>query len=145
MAKKEIAIIKLGRPKRLTDELLNLVCLNISNSHKSLRTICKELKIAPQTVLNELNTNETFIAQYARAKEEQADLLAEEIIEMADDKSLDYISGEFGLVGNPANVQRSRLQVEARKWVAAKLKPKKYGDQIKHDISIHQEQPLLGE
>ena len=33
----------------------------------------------------------------------------------------------------PEHVQRSRLRVDARKWIASKLKPKKYGDYQKHE------------
>lgn len=71
-----------------------------------------------------------FQEQYARAKEEQADFLAEEMLEIADDKSDDLLDTEEGQSANPVAVQRARLRVDARKWAAAKLKPKKYGDKV---------------
>lgn len=34
---------------------------------------------------------------------------------------------------NHEQIARSRLRVDARKWAAAKLAPKKYGDRIAHE------------
>jgi hypothetical protein len=66
---------------------------------------------------------------------EQADKLFREIIEIADDKSGDYITTSDGKrVVDHENIQRSRLRVDARKWAAARLAPKKYGDQMTHDV-----------
>jgi hypothetical protein len=55
--------------------------------------------------------------------------LADEICDIADDASNDYMeSGDDGVKYNGDAVARSKLRVDARKWVAAKLKPKVYGD-----------------
>lgn len=77
---------------------------------------------------------------YARAREEQADTLADEIIAIADESPA--LAMERGrddedaiLKVDGAAVQHQRLRVEARKWVAAKLKPKKYGELVKNEIS----------
>jgi hypothetical protein len=82
-----------------------------------------------------------FRDQYARAREVQADTLFDECLEIADDASGDVIeqAGEDGAVISVANhtrVARDRLRVDARKWMVAKLAPKKYGDrpQIEHDV-----------
>ncbi|AGG31951.1 hypothetical protein MU9_2906 [Morganella morganii subsp. morganii KT] len=75
--------------------------------------------------------------QYARAREIQAELLAEEIIEIADDSSGDVIVDDDGKEQtNHERVARSRLRVDARKWYASKLAPKRYGDRIQHDQKI---------
>src|SRR5262249_9915812 len=58
-----------------------------------------------------------------RAREEQADKLAKEILELSDKIEDD----------NPVKVQRARLQVDSRKWLAARLAPKKDGDQVQHE------------
>ena len=55
---------------------------------------------------------------------EQADKLAKEILELSDKIEDD----------NPVKVQRARLQVDSRKWLAARLAPKKFGDQVQHDV-----------
>jgi hypothetical protein len=75
---------------------------------------------------------------YARAREAQADILGEEILAIADDTSEDeiFIENEDGngqgakRVMNNEFVQRSRLRVDARKWLMSKLAPKKYGDKL---------------
>src|SRR5260370_1722018 len=76
-----------------------------------------------------------FRDQYARAREEQADKLFREIIEIADDASGDYVTTSDGKrIVDHENIQRSRLRVDARTWAAARLAPKKYGDHISHDV-----------
>lgn len=76
-----------------------------------------------------LEADETFRERYTRAREEQANYLADEILEIADNAENDSTVDKDG---NPIvdheNIQRSRLRVDARKWVAAKLLPRKYGD-----------------
>ena len=68
-------------------------------------------------------------------REEQADRFFREIIEIADDASGDFITTSDGKrVVDHENIQRSRLRVDARKWAAARLAPKKYGDLISHDV-----------
>lgn len=72
-----------------------------------------------------------FPDQYARAKEAQADQMAEDILAIADDVAQDVTIGENGreVVNNEA-IARSRLRVDARKWLASKMAPKKYGEKI---------------
>ena len=132
-----------GRPSKYSKEIADKICELIATTQKSMATICKEVGIPYGTHLEWVRSNEEYSKQYARAKEDQADLLAEQILEISDDKAGDLLSGEFGEVGNTANIQRARLQVDSRKWIAAKLKPKKYGDKIEHSGSIHIEQPLF--
>jgi P27 family predicted phage terminase small subunit len=61
--------------------------------------------------------HEEFLAQYVRAREEQADYYADEMVEIADTTD---------------DPQKARLQIDARKWKASKLAPKKYGEKIQH-------------
>lgn len=126
----------MGRPTKFSQELADLICDQIATSDKGLRKICAENDISTFSVLKWLKENEDFSIQYARAREMQADYLADQILEIADDKKGDLIMGEFGENGNAANVQRSKLQVEARKWIAAKLKPKKYGEKIDLNATV---------
>ncbi len=92
---------------------------------------------AIRTVMYWLQRHEDFMQQYARAREIQAELLAEEIIEIADDSSGDVIVDDDGKEQtNHERVARSRLRVDARKWYASKLAPKRYGDRIQHDQKI---------
>lgn len=88
-----------------------------------------------QTVLKWLREDKNgFLAQYTRAKEEQADLLVEDMLDIADDGTNDYMTIEKGdktyNVEDKEVTNRSKLRVETRKWIASKLKPKKYGDKL---------------
>lgn len=69
-------------------------------------------------------------AKYARAREDRADKYADEIVAISDE--LDVVTivdgKEVKLALDPVAVARNRLRVDARKWVAAKLKPRSYGD-----------------
>ena len=136
-----------GRPTKYSQEIADRICEIIATSNKSMRNICIELNIAPQTFLNWLNNNPEFLAQYTRAKEQQADFLADEILEIADDSLNDtkviYKDGKPIEIENTEWVNRSKLRVEARKWIAAKLKPKKYGEKLDVTQTIR-EQPLFG-
>lgn len=71
-----------------------------------------------------------FPDQYARAREAQADKFAEEILEIADESDHDLVPTEQGLAVNHEAIARSRLRVDARKWLASKMAPKKYGEKI---------------
>lgn len=132
-----------GQPTKYNQEIANQICELVATTHKSMKTICSEIGISYQTHLNWIVAHKEYFDQYARAKEDQADLLAEQILEISDDKTGDLLDGEFGQQGNTAAIQRSRLQVDSRKWIASKLKPKKYGDKIEHSGTIQIEQPLF--
>lgn len=86
------------------------------------------------TVFKWLRERPEFLAQYARAKEESADALADEMLDIADDGSNDWMElhhrENVGWVENGEAMQRSRLRVDTRKWIASKLKPKKYGEKL---------------
>ena len=87
------------------------------------------------TVYDWLKTNDLFYNNYARSKDIQADLFAEEIIDIADDSELDRRTivkpdGSEVEIVDQDHINRARLRVDARKWVASKILPKKYGDQL---------------
>jgi hypothetical protein len=101
---------------------------------ESLRHICLDDGMpALSAIFRWLNEHQSFQDQYARAREEQAEALADEIVSIADEESY---STKFGgdestvVVFDSTAVARNRLRVDARKWVASKLKPKKYGDRV---------------
>lgn len=104
---------------------------------RSLRSILREDDDLPamSTIFKWLRENKQFSEQYARAKEEAADAMSEDILEIADDASDDVsvIEDEDGNETektNHENIQRSKLRVDTRKWIMSKMKPKKYGDKL---------------
>lgn len=117
---------------KYTQEIADKICSLVATTSKSMRTICKEVGIDYQTHLNWFRSHPEYFDQYARAKEDQSDLLIEEMIEIADDSSEDEETTDNGVRINSEFVQRSRIRIETRKWIASKLKPKKYGERIQH-------------
>lgn len=77
-----------------------------------------------------LKEDPEFAKQYARACEARADKIADEILEIADDSSQDSITTENGEIENREFVNRSKVRIDARKWLLSKLHPKKYGDKL---------------
>ena len=128
----------MGRPSLYTEELTDKICSLISSSHKSMHTICKEVGIDYETHLNWLRTKEEYLSKYVRAKEDQADFLAEEMITISEHTEEDHTAFTGANV-----VQRDRLRIETRKWIASKLKPKKYGDKLDIEQTIIQTPPLF--
>lgn len=128
-----------GRPTDYNETVATIICERIADG-ESLRAICRDPSLPDRsTVFRWLanEENEGFRDQYARAREAQADALFEDILEIADDKSQDVkIVGEDEReVCNTEFVQRARLRVDARKWMAGRLAPKKYGDRVTAEVT----------
>ncbi len=127
----------MGRPSLYSKELCDKICVELSSSSASLRSICdKEGMPHISSVMQWLNDNKEFSEQYARAREAQGSVLADEIIEIADATDNDNIVTENGVIPNTEWIARSKLKVDARKWLATKLAPKKFGDTSKVDVTI---------
>jgi hypothetical protein len=68
---------------------------------------------------------------YARAREDRSDKLADEIVAISDESHNDtYVDDDGNVRTNHEVVARAKLRVDARKWVASKLKPRVYGDKL---------------
>lgn len=114
-----------GRPSSYMPEVAEDICRLLMEG-ESLRQICKRPSLpAISTVMEWLQRHEEFREQYAHAREVQAELLAEDIINLSD-----------AVIEDGAAVAKARLQVDARKWYASKLAPKRYGDRIQHEQKI---------
>lgn len=117
----------MGRPSKYTPKLGAEICTRLAGG-ESLRSIARDPSMpALQTILTwamgQVGAAEEggFPEHYARARAIRSELYADEIVELADAVDEDP--------------QRSRLQVDARKWVASKLLPKTYGDKVSHEHS----------
>lgn len=108
-----------GRPTKYNDELAAEICTRLSNG-KSLRSICKMKDMpSPESVRLWLIKYPEFMAQYALAREEQADSIFDECLDIVDKKTM-----------TPEEIQHARLRVDTRKWMAGKLRPKKYAEKL---------------
>ena len=103
-----------GRPTDYTPELTARICERLAVG-ESLRSICRDDAMPSMaSIFLWLSKHPEFSEQYARAREAQAESHADRIVEIADDDTIDP--------------NHKRIMVDARKWVASKLKPKRYGD-----------------
>lgn len=127
-------------------KVMAILCQGIASSSASIVTILAaghEGDTLPEywTIKKWLASDDELATQYARAKEDQAEHMAEEMLDIADNAKNDWMErldkDEQG-VGwqlNGDHVQRSRLRIEARKWLMGKLKPKKYGEKLDVDLT----------
>lgn len=118
-----------GRPSTYTPEISVAICARIAEG-ESLRSVCRdEAMPSMQTVFNWMGKNPDFVEQYTRAKEASADAHADRIADI----------GEQTLRGK-YDPQAARVAIDAMKWTASKLKPRKYGDKL--ELSGDKDAPL---
>jgi hypothetical protein len=112
----------MGRPSGFSQEVADAICEALIEG-KSLRSIClAEDMPSKATVCRWLAGNEAFRDQYTHAREFQADTLFDESLDIADERNNDLTQ--------PDLVQRARLRIDTRKWMAGKLRPQKYGEKL---------------
>lgn len=121
----------MARPSSFTQKKADAICLRLADG-ESLRSICAGKDMPDRvTVFRWLREREEFRNQYARAREDQAESIFEEILEIADDGRRDYVEDEEGHQAvDHDHIQRAKLRVETRKWMLGKLAPKKYGERL---------------
>lgn len=119
---------------KLANNVIHLIDTQLLSTRKAL----KQLKYSSHTFYDIIDEFPELGKRYARACEDRADALADEILEIADDNLNDskILIGKNGIeteVENTEWVNRSKLRVDSRKWLLAKLHPKKYGDSQRID------------
>ncbi len=131
---------KRGRPSHFTQALADTICTRLAGG-ESLRSICRDEDFPHESTVRAwvVDNYKGFSTQYARARDIGLDVMADEILDISDDGSNDWMErkGEKsdGWQLNGEHVQRSRLRVETRKWFLSKLAPKRYGDRQAVDMS----------
>ena len=131
----QLDAIRDGRPVEYTEAIADEVCLRLTEGEPLVR-ICKSSHLPDvSTIYRWLIRFPLFCEMYTRAREEQADTNADEIIAIADEdpKFTEYKDKDGNVVDvkiDTAYVAYQKLRIESRKWTAAKLKPRKYGERI---------------
>ena len=98
-------------------------------SGESLRAICRSPGFpAESSVRFRVIDDPEFAAQYARARNSGLDCIAEEINEISEDRADEPNS--------------RRVRIDARKWFLSKLRPDKYGDAVRQEITGSGGQPI---
>jgi hypothetical protein len=127
------------RPKEFTQEIADEVCRRLAECG-SLRRVCaKDDMPYDYTVRRWYVENEAFAVAYTRAKEAGIDALVDETLDISDDGSNDWMEknkpDDPGFLLNGEHVQRSKIRIETRRWLAERMLPKKYGVRTATEIS----------
>ena len=99
---------------------------------------CKERGIPYTTMYDWVRSDNRRSEMYARAREDRAEKFADEIVAISDEITVTakHQGEEIVMAVDAAAVSRNKLRVDARKWIAAKLKPKVYGDKVQIEGTI---------
>jgi hypothetical protein len=138
----------IGAPSLYSQGLVQTICEHIANC-VSLRAIAAmDGMPSVATMMNWLADagKPEFLEQYARAREAQADRMAEDILAIADEEcttvradkhgtQADHPDGSTEVIFDATAVARNKLRVDARKWLVSKMAPKKYGDKVQAELT----------
>ena len=125
-----------GRPSEYNETVCNYILGQIELG-RSVKSICDEDDMPNRsTFYRWIDNNDELRNKYARAAEARADLLFEGMLDIADNSQKDMITLEDGREVVDHNViGRDKLRIDTRKWILAKMNPKKYGDSSKVDVT----------
>jgi len=114
-----------GRPSKYTPQLAQRICTEIAQGKSLVAVLKAEGMPDYSTVTRWLDhpKHEVFRKMYARAREDQADYLADELVEIADTAK------------DRDSAAAAKVRTDTRKWVAAKLKPRKYGERVTQELT----------
>jgi hypothetical protein len=126
-----------GRPSGYSDFLADEICHRLTHDGgRSLRNVCAADDMPSLSmVMRWLVLHDYFREQYAIAMDVRAEIMADDMLEIADDGRNDYVQTDDGLAVDKDHIQRSRLRVDTRKWLLAKMAPKKYGDKVTQEVT----------
>lgn len=135
---------KRQQPRAYGDNIARKICERIMQG-ETLNAICADPRMPSKpTVIRWLAspTRADFREMYYYARRVYAELLMDEVIEIADDQSKDWIptynkKGEQnGWKPDNEAIQRSRVRIDTRKWLASKMIPRIYGEKVDHHHEV---------
>lgn len=126
-----------GRPTIFNEKMALEICTRIA-SGESLKRICEDDAMPSRDTVHVWlldGKHKEFSDSYEKACNTRAENMFDELVEIADDGSNDYMEverqdGSVSEVVNTEHIQRSRLRVDTRKWYLSKVLPKKYGEKV---------------
>lgn len=122
----------MARPSEYTQETAEAICIRLA-SGESLSAVCRDPEMPDKTtVLRWLARVEPFRTQYASAKEESAEAIAEEYFDILDEMPPAKADGSL----DSAAVAWAKNRADGRKWYLSKIMPKKYGDKVQTDSTV---------
>jgi hypothetical protein len=128
---------KAGRPTSFNKDIVDIVCKRLA-AGETLRGICRDENMPHEATFRTwlLDDKNGVYTQYATARDIGLDVMADQLLDIADDSSNDTFQTEDGTERtNQEVIARSRLRVDTRKWYLSKLAPKRYGDKQSVELS----------
>ncbi|HQS17106.1 hypothetical protein [Reyranella sp.] len=112
-----------ARPTHFSEALAAEICRRLADG-ELLCDICRPARMPSRdTVRGWQSEHGPFRDRYAAARDQQADALAEEAIQIARNADAD-------------SVAVCRLQIDTIKWLIAKIAPRRYGDKVLPDATV---------
>lgn len=112
-------------------KLIDIICKEVSNGRALRNVLMIPNMPSSSTFYDWIDLDENKSKQYARACEERAERMFEDILTIADSQENDVITLEDGKeVANHDVINRARLRIDSRKWMLGKMQPKKYGEKL---------------
>jgi hypothetical protein len=139
-----------GRPSKYTGNLADLICTRIALGN-SLRRVCLAADMPDiTTIIRWTRENKEFCQQYDRACVDRGNHLAEEALEIADqtpetEPVLDKAGKIIDMKLHSAYVAWQKNRVDARRWFASKMSPKRFGDKVQTEVSGADGGPIVTE
>ena len=129
----------MARPKALDAGAMFEICERVADGETVRQIAADERMPSASTIYLTLANNQGFSEQYARAREAQLERWEDEMLEIADDATNDYVEkrnkdGSTFQAVDHDHVTRSKVRIDTRKWLMAKRMPKKYGERIDHTV-----------
>lgn len=126
----------MARPSDYSQATADAICARLADG-ESLRAICRDDGMPDKsTVFRWLAAHEAFRDQYAHARELQAEEMFEDLLDIADDGTRDtYVDGDGKERTDTDVIARAKLRVDTRKWMLARMAPKKYGDKVTQELT----------
>lgn len=138
-----------GRTSAYTDELAEEICARLADG-ETLRSICRDDHMPDERRVRSwaLDLDHPFSPQYRIAREIGYMQMADDLLDISDDGSNDWMVRE-GKDGegtaysvNGEHISRSKLRVDTRKWLLSKALPKIYGDKIVNEHTGKDGKPI---
>lgn len=133
-----------ARPPAISAAQVDIICDRVTNG-ETCKAVCAEIGVAESTFRLMVSNDKPagLSARYARAREQQAEAWSDEIVALADESERDTRIGKDGEeLPDHEWITRSRLRVDTRKWLMAKLHPRVYGEKVEQQITGKDGGPL---
>ena len=129
-AKKPAVSRPAHRPSDYCEEIADEICWRLTHGEPLVRICADDRLPHVATIYSWLVRHAEFRDRYAQAREEQADTNADEILKIADEMPPEYTDDKGRTTIDHGYLAWQKQRIDARKWTAMKLKPKKYGDKL---------------